>query len=253
LFRQTLSHGIFIAAQSEQDAQRFRSIGASGERTHVVGNIKFDFSRPPNIESQGAQLRQLLGTERPVWVAGSTHAKEEDALIAAHRLVRARYPRALLILVPRHPPRFAEVAANLRDQGVNFVSRSSGAGADAGTEVFLVDRLGELLSFYAAADVAFVGGSLVPIGGHNLLEPASLGLPVLSGPNNFNSADVARLLVECGAVRIVDDASQLSAAVCELLADPSARAAMGANGRKAIEDNRGAVRRLMDFLAPLLP
>jgi 3-deoxy-D-manno-octulosonic-acid transferase len=253
LFRQTLAHGIFIAAQSEQDAERFRSIGASPERTHVVGNIKFDFSLPPNIESQGAELRRLLGTDRPVWVAGSTHGGEEEVLIAAHRELRARYAQALLVLVPRHPPRFAEVADSLRTQGVTFVTRSSGAAIAVNTEVFLVDKLGELLAFYAAADVAFVGGSLVPIGGHNLLEPAALGLPVLAGPNNFNSADIARLLVECGAVRIVHDAPQLAAAIGELLADPTARSNMGASGRRAVEENRGAVRRLMEFLEPLLP
>ncbi len=253
LFRQALSHGIFIAAQSEQDAERFRSIGASSERTHVVGNIKFDFSLPPSIESQGAELRRLLGMDRPVWVAGSTHAREEEILVAAHRQLRARYAQALLVLVPRHPPRFGEVADSLRAQGVNFVTRTSGAPTAGSTEVFLVDKLGELLAFYAAADVAFVGGSLVPIGGHNLLEPASLGLPVLAGPNNFNSADIARMLVECGAVRIVDDAPSLAAAIGELLADPAARTGMGANGRKAIEANRGAVRRLMEFLEPLLP
>jgi 3-deoxy-D-manno-octulosonic-acid transferase len=253
LFRQTLAHGIFIAAQSEQDAERFRSIGASPERTHVVGNIKFDFSLPPNIESQGADLRRLLGTDRPVWVAGSTHGGEEEVLIAAHRELRARYAQALLVLVPRHPPRFAEVADSLRTQGVTFVTRSSGAAIAVNTEVFLVDKLGELLAFYAAADVAFVGGSLVPIGGHNLLEPAALGLPVLAGPNNFNSADIARLLVECGAVRIVHDAPQLAAAIGELLADPTARSNMGASGRRAVEENRGAVRRLMEFLEPLLP
>jgi len=253
LFRQALSHGIFIAAQSEQDAERFRSIGASSERTHVVGNIKFDFSLPPNIESQGAELRRLLGMDRPVWVAGSTHAREEEILVAAHRQLRARYAQALLVLVPRHPPRFGEVADSLRAQGVNFVTRTSGAPTAGSTEVFLVDKLGELLAFYAAADVAFVGGSLVPIGGHNLLEPASLGLPVLAGPNNFNSADIARMLVECGAVRIVEDAPSLAAAIGELLADPAARTGMGANGRKTIEANRGAVRRLMEFLEPLLP
>jgi 3-deoxy-D-manno-octulosonic-acid transferase len=253
LFRQALSHGIFIAAQSEQDAERFRSIGASPERTHVVGNIKFDFSLPPNIELQGAELRRLLGMDRPVWVAGSTHAHEEDVLIAAHRLLRARYAQALLVLVPRHPPRFGEVADSLRAQGVKFVTRSSGAATAGDTEVFLVDRLGELLAFYAAADVAFVGGTLVPIGGHNLLEPASLGLPVLAGPNNFNSADIARMLVEGGAVRIVNDAPTLAAAIGDLLADPAMRSSMGASGRRAIEANRGAVHRLMEFLEPLLP
>ncbi len=253
LFRQALSNGIFIAAQSEQDAERFRSIGASSQRTHVVGNIKFDFSLPPNIEAQGAELRRVLGMDRPVWVAGSTHVGEEDVLLAAHRTVRARFAQALLVMVPRHPPRFAEVAASLKEQGINFVTRSSGVAPSGATEVFLVDRLGELVSFYAAGDVAFVGGSLVPIGGHNLLEPASLGLPALAGPHNFNSADVARLLVECGAVRLVDDAAGLSEAIGELLANPAARTAMGANGKKAIEANRGAVDRLMAFLEPLLP
>jgi 3-deoxy-D-manno-octulosonic-acid transferase len=253
LFRQTLSHGIFIAAQSAQDAERFRSIGASLERTHVVGNIKFDFSLPPSIEAQGTELRRLLGMDRPVWVAGSTHATEEDVLLAAHRLVRQRYPDALLVLVPRHPPRFGEVAAALKEQGVRFVTRQGGAPAAGDTEVFLVDTLGELLSFYSAGDVAFVGGSLVPIGGHNLLEPAALGLPVLAGPNNFNSADVAKLLVESGAVRLVHDAGELAAAVGELLADPAARSGMGARGRRVVEENRGAVRRLMEFLEPLLP
>ncbi|HET9865597.1 MAG TPA: lipid IV(A) 3-deoxy-D-manno-octulosonic acid transferase [Steroidobacteraceae bacterium] len=252
LFREALSHGIFIAAQSDQDARRFHSIGASPERTHVVGNIKFDFRLPPSIDTQGAALRRLLGMERPVWVAGSTHAVEEDIVLAAHRQVRARFAQALLVLVPRHPPRFGEVTDALRARGVKFVSRESGAPASGDTEVFLVDRLGELLGFYSAADVAFVGGTLVPVGGHNLLEPAALGLPVLAGPNNFNSADVARLLVECNAVRIVQDTDSLAAAVCELLAEPAARTRMGANGRMAIEQNRGAVDRLMAFLAPLL-
>ena len=175
LFRQALSHGIFIAAQSEQDAERFRSIGASPERTHVVGNIKFDFSLPPNIEAQGAELRRLLGRDRPVWVAGSTHAKEEDVLLAAHRELRARHPDALLVLVPRHPPRFGDVAAALREQGIRFVTRQGGGAAESDTEVYLVDTLGELLAFYSAGDVAFVGGSLVPIGGHNLLVVAGEG------------------------------------------------------------------------------
>jgi 3-deoxy-D-manno-octulosonic-acid transferase len=253
LFRETLSHGIFIAAQSSEDAERFVSIGANPGRTHVVGNIKFDFGYPPDIEARGHELRRLLGVHRPVWVAGSTHAKEEDVLIAAHRLVRERFSNALLVLVPRHPPRFAEVAAALRDQGVPFVTRTSGASVPPDTQVFLVDTLGELPPFYAAGDVAFVGGSLVPIGGHNLLEPAALSLPILAGPHNFNSADIARMLVERGAVRIAHDAATLAALLGELLADPTTRTTMGASGRKAVDDNRGAVARLMQFLEPLLP
>jgi 3-deoxy-D-manno-octulosonic-acid transferase len=252
LFRETLSHGIFIAAQSLEDAERFVSIGANPARTHVVGNIKFDFGVPPDIEARGHELRRLLGVHRPVWVAGSTHAKEEDTLIAAHRLVRERFSNALLVLVPRHPPRFAEVAASLKAQEVPFVTRTSGGAVPPNTQVFLVDTLGELPPFYAAGDVAFVGGTLVPIGGHNLLEPAALSLPILAGPHNFNSADIANMLVEHGAVRIAQDAPTLAALVGDLLANPTARAQMGASGRKAVDDNRGAVARLMQFLEPLL-
>jgi 3-deoxy-D-manno-octulosonic-acid transferase len=255
LFRETLSHGIFIAAQSQEDAERFRSIGASAERTHVVGNIKFDFGYPPDMEARGHELRQMLGAHRPVWVAGSTHEKEEDLLIAAHRRIRERFTTALLVLVPRHPPRFSEVATNLREQGVRFVRRTSAVPVTADTEIYLLDTLGELPPFYAAGDVAFVGGSLGVdhVGGHNLLEPAALSQPIVAGPHNFNSADIARMLGERGALRIVHDAPELARVVGDLLADPRARSTMGASGRKAVDDNRGAVARLMQFLEPLLP
>ena len=253
LFRETLSHGIFIAAQSAEDAERFVSIGANPARTHVVGNIKFDFGYPPDMEARGHELRSLLGVHRPVWVAGSTHAKEEELLLDAHALIRQRFSNALLVLVPRHPPRFAEVAAALKRTGVPFVTRTSRRPCRRTRRCSCVDTLGELPAFYAAGDVAFVGGSLVPIGGHNLLEPAALSLPILAGPHNFNSADIAKMLMEHGAVRIVHDAPKLAAVVGDLLADPATRATMGASGRKAVDDNRGAVARLMQFLEPLLP
>jgi 3-deoxy-D-manno-octulosonic-acid transferase len=253
LFRDALSHGIFIAAQSAEDAERFRSIGASSERTHVIGNIKFDFGYPPDIEARGHELRTLLGVQRPVWVAGSTHAKEEEILLDAHALIRQRYTNALLVMVPRHPPRFGDVASLLKDRGIPFVTRTSGAAPAPDTQVFLLDTLGELPPFYAAGDIAFVGGTLVPIGGHNLLEPAALGEPIVAGPHNFNSADIAKLLVERGAVKIVHDAAELAKVVGDLLNDPTSRAQMGAAGRKAVDENRGAVGRLMAFIQPLLP
>jgi 3-deoxy-D-manno-octulosonic-acid transferase len=253
LFRETLSHGIFIAAQSAEDAERFVSIGASPAHTHVVGNIKFDFGYPPDMEARGHELRRLLGVHRPVWVAGSTHAHEEDVVVDAHARIRQRFSNALLVLVPRHPPRFSEVAATLRNKGVRVVTRTSGGAVTPDTEIFLLDTLGELPPFYAAADVAFVGGSLVPIGGHNLLEPAALSLPIVAGPHNFNSADIARMLVDRGAVRIVEDAATLAAVVGDLLANPTARTIMGARGREVVGANRGAVARLMQFLEPLLP
>ena len=253
LFRDALSHGIFIAAQSPEDAERFRSIGASPERTHVIGNIKFDFGYPPDIAARGHELRTLLGVHRPVWVAGSTHSKEEDVLFDAHALVRQRYTDALLVMVPRHPPRFGDVAGAMKERGIPFVTRTSGAAPGPDTQVFLLDTLGELPPFYAAGDVAFVGGSLVPIGGHNLLEPAALAEPIVAGPHNFNSADIAKLLVERGAVKIVHDAPELAQVVGDLLNDPAARSQMGSAGRKAVDENRGAVGRLMAFIQPLLP
>ena len=255
LFRETLSHGIFIAAQSQEDAERFRSIGASPERTHVVGNIKFDFGYPPDMEARGHELRQMLGPNRPVWVAGSTHEKEEELLLAAHRRIRERFSTALLVLVPRHPPRFGDVSTLLREQGLRFVRRTSAKPVTSDTEVYLLDTLGELPPFYAAGDVAFVGGSLGidHVGGHNLLEPAALSLPIVAGPHNFNSADVARMLVEREALQIVHNPDELARVVGGLLANPVQRATMGAAGRKTVDDNRGAVKRLMEFLSPLLP
>jgi 3-deoxy-D-manno-octulosonic-acid transferase len=252
LFRETLSHGISIAAQSADDAERFRSIGANPARTHVVGNIKFDFGYPPGIEAQGRELREMLGKNRPVWIAGSTHEKEEDIVLDAHRGVREQHPDALLVLVPRHPPRFAEVVAAVARTGFRYVTRTSRQPMDAGTAVFVLDTLGELAPFYAASDVAFVGGSLVPIGGHNLLEPASLARPVLAGPHNFNSADIARLLAERGVLGIVHDAGELATRVNALIGNPAERERLGNLGRVAVDDNRGAVARVMTILEPLI-
>jgi 3-deoxy-D-manno-octulosonic-acid transferase len=252
LFRQTLSHGIVIAAQSSSDAERFKSIGANPMRTHVIGNIKFDFELPEGVAAAGRQLRQRQAPKRAVWIAGSTHEGEEDLVLDAHVQVQKRVSNALLVLVPRHPNRFETVANALRRRAFHFVSRSSGADIRPDTEVWLVDSLGELLTFYAAADVAFVAGSLVPIGGHNLLEPAALGLPILTGPHNFNSEDVARLLVEVGAARMVRDAAELATEVTTLLGEPAERERIGSIGRRTLDENRGATQRLLDLIDPLL-
>ena len=252
LFREALANGIVIAAQSPADADRFRFIGANPLRTHVMGNIKFDFALPEATQARGAALRAEHAAGRPVWVAGSTHAKEEDLLLDAHRLVRSRHPDALLILVPRHPARFAEVRAALESQGVGVAARSRRERCVAGTEVYLGDTLGELVMLYAAGDVAFVGGSLVPIGGHNLLEPAALGLPVLTGPHTFNAEDIAQLLVAEGGAEVVDSAAALGARAAELLGDAAARARMGARGKAVAEANRGALSRLLALLEPVI-
>jgi len=251
LFRQALSNGIVIAAQSESDAARFRSIGANPARTHVTGNIKFDFEIPRALVSDGRALRQSYAGDRPVWIAGSTHPGEEDAVLDAHARVLAVSPTALLILVPRHPNRFDDAASNLKRRSLRFARRSFQAGAPV-PQVLLVDTLGELMMFYAAADVAFVGGSLVPVGGHNLLEPAALGLPILCGPYTFNAESIAQLLIEVGAVLKVRDADELGAQVARLLADPGERSSTGARGRSTVEANRGALEKLLGLIAPLV-
>jgi 3-deoxy-D-manno-octulosonic-acid transferase len=254
LFRDTLSQAAVVAAQGPGDAERFRALGAAAASTHVTGNLKFDFELPPHTVERGARLREQYARGRPLWVAGSTHGGgEEQALLAAQREVRAVHPDTLLVLAPRHPPRFAEVAALLHQAGMRFVRRSQGAAGAARTcEVLLLDSVGELLDFYAAADVAFVGGSLVPIGGHNLLEPAALGVPILTGPNNANSEEIFRLLLASGAAEVVHDAAELGARVSALLANPEARVRIGAQGRASVDANRGALGKLLGLIEPLL-
>jgi 3-deoxy-D-manno-octulosonic-acid transferase len=252
LFRETLSHGIVIGAQSAADAERFRAIGAAPERVRVTGNVKFDLEVPRSALQAGHEFRTALGAGRPVWIAGSTHEGEEEAALAAHGIVRSRHPSALLILVPRHPQRFDAVRNLLRKRGHAFVQRSTGERPSGAHDVFLVDTLGELQTFYAAADVAFVGGSLVPIGGHNLLEPAVLGLPMLSGPHTHNAQDIAELLAQSGALRIVRSREDLAQRVGDFFDDPERARSDGARGQEVIAQSRGAVGRLVEMVLPLL-
>ena len=255
LFTETLAQGVVVAAQGEADASRFRSLGSDPGNTHVTGNLKFDFSVPEDIAERGHSLRSYYAPGRPVWVAGSTHGGgEEEALIEAQKIVRSRYPRAMLVMAPRHPNRFGEVASQLVSRGVRFVRRSQApvAGALEEADVLLLDTLGELLDFYAAADVAFVGGSLVPIGGHNLLEPAALGLPILTGPNNSNSAEAARQLVANGAAQIVQGPQELGEQLATLFGEPDTRTRMGTAGRDFVEANKGALTKLLGLIVPLI-
>jgi 3-deoxy-D-manno-octulosonic-acid transferase len=254
LFSGTLARATVVAAQGPEDAARFRELGADPAALEVTGNLKFDFELPADIAARGASLRSQSAAQRPMWVAGSTHGGgEEQAIIEAHRIVLAAHPGALLVLAPRHPPRFAEAAQQVAASGLTFVRRSQQQGPAAhDCQVLVLDTLGELLGFYAAADVAFVGGSLVGIGGHNLLEPAAVGLPVLTGPHNFNSADSARSLIGCGAAQVISNATELGERVAALLGDPQERARIGALGRACVEANRGALAKLLGLIEPLL-
>jgi 3-deoxy-D-manno-octulosonic-acid transferase len=248
LFGGLFTPNVRIAAQTSADAERFEAIGADPARIDVIGNVKFDIEIPANVIEQGLALRQRTIGVRPVWAAGSTHAGEDEQVLEAHAAVCATIPTALLILAPRHPQRFDEVAALLARGGWRYVRRSAGAPVTADVQVLLLDAVGELLAFYGAADVAFVGGSLVDIGGHNLLEPAALKLPVLTGPSDFNAKEIAAMLLQTGAARRVADAAQLGAAVSELLGDSRERQRIGAIARRAVETNRGSAQRLLKLV-----
>lgn len=240
-----------IAAQAEADAGRFRALGAP--RVEVAGNLKYDLTLPDDLPERGRQLRrELLGDGRPVWIAASTHAGEDEPILDAFARLRTRRPELLLFLVPRHPERFDGVAELCRQRGFRLVRRSEERPCPPDTAVFLGDSMGELLLFYAAADLAFVGGSLVPTGGHNVLEPALLGLPVLFGPHMFNFTEAGERLLETEAAWRVADAATLAATLDRLLADPALRQQAGQRGRAVVERHRGALKALLDSIATLL-
>lgn len=247
-----LAGNTLVAAQTAQDAERFIAIGAERGRTRVIGNLKFDMQLGGAILDEGRELRARYLGPRPVWVAGSTHGGEEELLLDAHAALSAEIGDALLVLVPRHPQRFDGVAGLLARRGMRFERRSLAAAVRPDSQVLLLDSVGELAAMYAAADAAFVGGSLVPVGGHNLLEPAALGIPVITGPYNANGGDVARLLMQAGGAVQVADAAALGAELRRLFADPDLRRRAGARGREFVEAHRGSVGRLLELIDPLI-
>ena len=243
LARQAVASVRYIAAQSVTDAGRLRELGAEPDRLGVLGNLKYDMSVPPDLHEQAAAIRQTWGKQRPVWIAASTHEGEELPVLKAHTEVLRHFPDALLLIAPRHPERFKPVALACRNFGFVTRTRSEDGTASIDTQCFVVDTLGELLRFYATTDVAFVGGSFVPIGGHNVLEPAALGVPVVVGPKTFNFADITASLVEAHAAVQIDDSEQLGSAIVKLLADPELRLRTGEAARQAFEREQGGVTR----------
>lgn len=242
-----------LAVQTEAEAQRFRDLGARLEAVEVTGSIKFDLTIDPQLLQRATELRsQWQAQDRPVWIAASTHEGEDEVVLDAHRRLLANHPDALLILVPRHPERFNSVFDLCQREGFATVRRSTGANVDAQTRVLLGDTMGELLFLYALADSAFVGGSLVPNGGHNLLEPAALAKPVLSGPHLFNFLDIAAQLREAGALAEVDDAEGLAVEVQRLFELPRDAQRMAEAGLAVMRRNQGALQRLLDGLARLI-
>jgi 3-deoxy-D-manno-octulosonic-acid transferase len=241
LTRASLARIHSVAAQSEADAARLLSLGARS--AHVVGNLKFDITPPLEQLERGAAWRARWG-QRPVLLAASTREGEEAALLRA--FAAAAPAEVLLVLVPRHPQRFDAVAALIESAGLACQRRSTMDGADLNpdTRVLLGDSLGELFAYYAACDVAFVGGSLMPLGGQNLIEAASVGRPVLVGPHTFNFEEATRLAVEAGAALRVNDAEAVLASALSLLRDEPARARMGEAGLAFAVRHRGAAERI---------
>ncbi|MGD0697785.1 MAG: 3-deoxy-D-manno-octulosonic acid transferase [Terriglobia bacterium] len=250
----------WIGAQTAQDAERFVLLGAQPERVAVVGNLKFD-GQPPQISPFTGRLREALESSgrRPVLVAASTMAGEEQILLQAWKEIRAQHPRALLILAPRHVNRFEEVSSLFLQSGRSFVRRTAlepdSRGMEqqlAAPEVLLLDTIGELAGIFELADAVFVGGSLVPTGGHNLLEPAYWGKPILFGPHMENFRDIAQQFTAAGAAVQVHSAHELARAVSDLLRDKDGRRAMGDRARHLMQQGAGATERTLEQLRIML-
>ena len=250
LFAPALARVNAVAAQTGEDAARLVATGARPDRVVVTGNTKLDVAVPAATRESGQLLRHRIGANRRVWIAASTHEGEEEVVLDALSRVRDEVRGCRLILVPRHVDRAGRIATLVRRRGYSVSLRTE--GFDASTDVLLGDTMGELPVFYAASDLAFVGGSLVDVGGHNLLEPAVLGIPALTGPHTRNFADLATSLRAVGAVRVVHGAEDLARTVVDLLRDPNRRHRMGEEGRGFVVSNRGARERTMAIIDRLI-
>lgn len=237
-----------VAAQSQLDGRRFQDLGITPQKIWEMGNIKFDLQLPSYLQEAGAELREELGKDRLIWIAASTHEGEESIILETYRALKKSFPSLLLLLVPRHPDRFNKVAHLCEDKAFRIMRRSQKGPMSEDIDVFLGDTMGELLLFYAASDVAFVGGSFVPVGGHNLLEPAALGLPIVTGPQLFNFVAISEMLQDAKGVTIVQSPAELRQQFEILLGDLSLRRFQGACAKKVVEQNRGALDRLVKLI-----
>jgi 3-deoxy-D-manno-octulosonic-acid transferase len=241
-----------IGAQSSADAGRFVALGATREGVIDTGNLKFDIAVPEGLDDFVQTFRDNVG-QRPVWIAASTHEEEEAAVVAIHRRLRERWPELLLLWAPRHPERFGRVAEQAQAVGWKVATRRKSTWPGDDDDVFVIDTMGELMAFYACAEAAFVGGSLQPVGGHNLLEPAAVGTAMVTGPHLHNFVEISRRLREAGALVVADDADGIAQALGELLADPQARDRISGAGRALVEQGRGALARTLQMIDADLP
>ncbi|MHB8536315.1 MAG: lipid IV(A) 3-deoxy-D-manno-octulosonic acid transferase [Sulfuricaulis sp.] len=253
--RATLAQVNRFAVQSEADARRLLALGAPPRNVEITGSIKFELSAGASLREAAEVLRLAWGLDRPVWLAASTHEGEEEIVLTtlAELKKQARFANMLLVLVPRHPERFSAVARLCRRHDLRVALRSETPGAlDPAAEVLVGDTMGELQLFYGAADCAFIGGSLVPTGGHNLLEAAAVGKPVVFGPHMFNFQEISQMALERGAGVQVPEGARLAPAVADFLGNANRRDRAGQAGQKMVEENRGALAANMRILEQLM-
>lgn len=239
-----------VAAQHKNDGARFLALGLRGTQLEVTGNIKFDVNLDDEVIAQAKLLKSQWRSEaqRPIFLAASTHRGEDQIILDSFEQIRLHCPELLLVLVPRHPERFDEVAELCLQRGFGLCRRSSGQPPTLNDQVLLGDTMGELLLFFGACDIAFVGGSLVPVGGHNLIEPAIWAVPVLSGPHLFNFSEASRLLREAQGMAICEDADAIAEQIVALLQDVQALERMGNAAKSVTDNNRGALDKLFSII-----
>ena len=242
-----------LAAQDQDTAQRFQDLGASENSIQVTGSLKFDLTIPDDLTLRADELKQqwLLQT-RPIWVAASTHEGEDEIVLTAFKQIQQQFKNALLILVPRHPERFDKVAELIAKQGFSLARRSQQQAVTPDIEVFLADSMGELLLWLAVADVAFVGGSLVNVGGHNPLEPAALAVPIVTGMTMFNFKQITDILLQAGALKQAANSQELAGVVCDWLNNPEQKQQAGQAALQVVNANKGALAKHLAIVEGLL-
>lgn len=233
-----------VMAQSTLDGERFLQLGLAAEKLTIPGNIKYDITIAEPQLQLGQALKQTLGS-RLVWIAASTHEGEEEQILTVFQQLAKQIPGLLLILVPRHPERFATVAQLVTLSQLTMVTRSSGVACNFATQVLLLDTMGELGIFYQVADIAFVGGSLVAVGGHNMLEPAAAGLPIISGPNIANFLEISQQLIAAEAMVIVQNTFELQEILEKWLLSATTRQLIGKRAKKVVANNQGATLKIL--------
>ncbi|EPE2680283.1 lipid IV(A) 3-deoxy-D-manno-octulosonic acid transferase [Vibrio alginolyticus] len=234
-----------VLCQTDSDAERFERLGVEKKKLSVTGSIKFDIQISEQVKQQGQQLRAQLGNDRPIWIAASTHKGEDEQVLDAHRQVLKSHPNALLVLVPRHPERFDDVFTLCQQQGFKTVRRTSTHAVETNTQVYLGDTMGEMLTLIGAADICFMGGSLIgdKVGGHNVLEPAALGIPIINGPSFFNFKEIVHEMKQNNLIKIVKNEDELARAIVALIKDVAAHERITSELAHFMLANSGSLQR----------